>query len=282
MKDQTRHHLRSLASRSIWKLQEIATGPTWRWRMLPSYLIVGAQRCGTTSLQKLLVGHPQIRKPLLRKGIHYFDTDYEKKPEWYQAHFPLNLGDSNGITGEASPYYLFHPAVPERINQLLPDVKVIALLRDPVERAVSHHKHEVRRTFESLDLEQALAAEDARLAGEAEKLLSDPGYLSFNHQHYSYVARGRYADQVERYMDLFGPDQVLVVESEDLWESPKPVLSKVLAFLGVDDWEPAEFPHMNATRPSEIHPDIRDYLARQFADSNRRLQGLIGRTFSWS
>jgi hypothetical protein len=250
--------------------------------MLPSYLIVGAQRCGTTSLQKLLVGHPQIRKPLFRKGIHYFDTDYARDPAWYQAHFPLNLRNSDAITGEASPYYLFHPAVPQRITQLLPDVKVIALVRDPIERAVSHHKHEVRRTFETLDLEQALAAEDARLAGEAEKLLSDPGYLSFNHQHFSYVARGQYADQVRRYLDLFGPEQVLVVESEDLWESPRVILGEVLDFLGVDDWEPAEFPHMNATRPSEIHPETRDYLAGQFSESNERLQNLLGRTFSWS
>jgi hypothetical protein len=282
VKDLTRHRLRSLASRSIWQLQELATAPTWRWRMLPSYLIVGGQRCGTTSLQKLLAGHPQIRKPTFRKGIHYFDTDYAKSPAWYQAHFPWDFNKSKAITGEGSPYYLFHPAVPGRIHHLLPDVKIIALLRDPVERAISHHKHEVRRGFESLDLEQALAAEDKRLAGEAEKLMSDPEYLSFNHQHFSYVARGQYADQVQRYLDLFGPEKVFVAESESLWSSPEPILKEVLGFLGLDDWAPAEFPHMNATRPSEIGPQIHDYLAGQFSASNARLEGLLGRTFSWS
>lgn len=282
MREQTKHRLKNVAIRSIWNAQELATAPTWRWRMLPSFLIVGGQRCGTTSLFKLLTGHPQIRKPLLRKGIHYFDTDFAKGPAWYQAHFPLNAGKSDAITGEASPYYLFHPAIPGRIHDLLPDAKIIALVRDPVERAVSHHKHEVRRNFETLNLEDALAAEESRLAGEAEKLMSDARYSSFDHQHFSYVARGQYADQVERYLNLFGRENVLVIESEDLWSSPKPILEEVLEFLGLDTWQPSEFPHMNATKPSQIPPQIHEYLAGQFSASNRRLEELLGRTFSWS
>jgi LPS sulfotransferase NodH len=282
MKEQTKHRFRSLARRSAWKVQETAAWPTTRYRMLPTYLIVGAQRCGTTSLQDLVSGHPQVAPPALRKGIHYFDTDYTRGQKWYQSHFPIKSSNSGRITGEASPYYLFHPAVPARIHDLVPDVKIIALLRDPVERAISHYKHEVRRGFESLEMSDAFAAEEDRLAGEAAKLTNDPGYNSHNHQHFSYVARGRYAEQAQRYVDMFDQQNLLFLQSEELWSDPLPATKLVFDFLGLDPWEPPTTPHMNATKPGSVPPDIAELLGERFAASNAELEGVLGRRFSWT
>lgn len=282
MKEQTKHRLRSVARKSTWKLQEAAARPTAKYRMLPHYLIVGAQRCGTTSLQDLVSGHPQVAPPPLRKGIHYFDTDYSRGPMWYQSHFPIRTNEGNKVTGEASPYYLFHPAVPARIHDLIPEVKIIALLRDPVARAVSHYKHELRRGYESLEMPEAFASENDRLAGESARLQEDPGYNSYNHQHFSYVARGKYSGQVQRYIDLFDRKNLLFLEAEELWADPAPVVAEVFRFLGLDQWEPTETPHMNATKPGSAPTDLADWLGDQFAASNIELEGIVGRRFSWS
>lgn len=282
MKEQTKHQIRSLGRRTTWRLQEWINRPTSQWRMLPDYLIVGAQRCGTTSLQDLLARHPQVNPPALRKGIHYFDTDYNRGSKWYRSHFPLAANSSATITGEASPYYLFHPAVPARVREVIPEVKIIALLRDPVERAISHHKHEVRRGFETLPLMEALACEEERLAGELERLMTDPGYNSYNHQHFSYVGRGLYAEQIERYLELFGSNNVLILEAERLWSDPDPTANEVFAFLQIEPWHLAEAPHMNATKPGVIPAEIRSSLVAEFTPTNRRLEEMLGRSFSWT
>ena len=167
---------------------------THQARMLPGFLIVGAQRCGTTSMYRTLSQHPAILKAVLHKGVHYFDTRYDHGLAWYQGHFPLRAraaaarratGDTP-LTFESSPYYLFHPLAGQRIAADLPGVKLLVLVRDPVERAYS--AHELARGFETEPFERALDLEDQRLAGQAEKIIADPGYHSHGHQHHAYRA----------------------------------------------------------------------------------------------
>src|SRR5262249_58326892 len=114
-------------------------------RMLPCVIIVGAQRCGTTSMYRALSQHPAVLKAVLHKGVHYFDMNYDRGMSWYRAHFPLQatgrragrIARAPAITFESSPYYMFHPLDAERIARDLPDVKLLVLVRDPVERADS-------------------------------------------------------------------------------------------------------------------------------------------------
>ncbi len=154
-----------------WSAQAYAR-PTAGLRLLPDYLIIGAQRAGTTSLHRYLIQHPGVRTTLRTKGVHFFDTGYGRGMSWYASRFPTRLtawyvARRHGVelrTGEASPYYLFHPHVPGRVAEHLPQVKLIALLRDPVGRAYSHYQHEVARGFETLSFEEAIEAEAARLA----------------------------------------------------------------------------------------------------------------------
>lgn len=260
---------RTFAEGALLGMSDVLMRPTARWRRLPDFLIIGAQRAGTTTLHQLLTSHERIRGPRIRKGLHYFDTGYGRGVSWYRTQFPFEF--RRVITGEASPYYLFHPLVPERISGLLPEVKLIVLLRDPVERAVSHHAHETRRGFETLPLEAAIETEGERLAGEEERMRQNPFYNSFAHQHFSYIARGQYADQIARYRALFPEDQLLVVGSENMWTEPESQLIRIFDFLGMSPLV-GELPHVNATRRSAVSDLLRSRIRPLFQDSNARLR----------
>lgn len=274
----------------VWETISGVLRPTTRWRVLPDYLIVGTQRGGTTSLQNVLMAHPNIASARLMKGVHYFDTAYHRGGKWYQLQFPTRAyarwierrTGSPLRVGEASPYYMFHPLAADRIAADLPGVKIIALLRDPVERAISHHKHEVRRGNEPLPLDAALEAEADRLAGESERIIAEaPTYHSFAHQTHSYVARGQYADQVQALHDRFGTDRVLILSSENLFSHPQDSCERVFEFLGVTPDIPDEFPRMNPTKDSKVDPSVRERLRNEFASSNQRLFAMLGETFPW-
>src|SRR6185437_11031226 len=184
-----------------------ATAPL---RMLPGFLIVGAQRCGTTSMYRALADHPAVRKAVLHKGVHYFDMNYYRGINWYRAHFPLAA--TGRVTFESSPYYMFHPLAAERIAADLPGVRLIVLVRDPVERAYSAHTHERARGFETEPFERAIGLEPDRLEGEAERIAA-LGRLSHSDQHHAYLARGRYVEQLDRLERLFGRMRIHVVDS---------------------------------------------------------------------
>lgn len=262
---------------------------TARHRMTPGFLIVGAQRCGTTALYKFLVEHPAVLGAGLHKGVHYFDTAYGKGGAWYQGHFPLlatarrverQVG-VRPITGEASPYYMFHPLAPERIAHDLPDAKVIAVLRDPVERAYSAYTHERARGFETEPFERALDLEAQRLEGEEERLRADPRAVSLHHQHHAYVARGHYIHQVERLEQVLGPERLLVLDFDDLFGDLGRSLPPLLDFLGLPAWSRESIQKKNARPRSRLPGDIRARLEDHFAPYDEKLAAWWGRTPSW-
>lgn len=257
-------------------------------RMLPSFLIVGAQRCGTTSMYRALVQHPAILRPALRKGIHFFDTGYRQGLDRYRGNFPLEtsarrVAARTGVptqTFESSPYYMFHPAAAERIAADLPDVKLLVLLRDPVERAYSAHAHEYARGFDPEPFERAIELEPERLAGEEERLRSDPAAYSHAHQHQAYVTRGHYIDQLERLAKSVDRDRIHVVDSQDFFDDPGSVYPGVLEFLGLPRHVPV-FDQHNARPRSPMDDAVRDRLAAQYAESDTRLETWWGQTPSW-
>ena len=258
-------------------------------RMTPSFLIVGAQRCGTTSMYKTLAQHPMVLPAVLHKGAHYFDTGYGHGPAWYRGHFPLQATARRAaadpgrlpITGESSPYYLFHPLAGQRIRQDLPDVRLLVLLRDPVERAYSAHTHETARGFETEPFERALDLEPVRLAGEEAKLLADPKYQSHSHQHHAYVTRGRYAEQLARLEKLFGRDRIHVVDSQRFFTDPEPVFAGVVDFLGIGHADGVSFEKHNARPRASMEPALRSRLEDGFAPYDTRLAEWWGRTPAW-
>ena len=180
------------------------------------------------------------------------------------------------MTGEATPYYLFHPLAPARVAELLPEARLIVLLRDPIDRAFSHHNHERALGFEELDFEAALEAEAGRLLGEEERLLADPSYRSFSHQHHSYLSRGRYAAQLERWFECCGEERILVLSAEDLFTQPAAVVGEAQEFLGLPAQTPVDLSAKNARSYAPIPAATRDRLSRDFAADNERLRAAAG------
>jgi hypothetical protein len=262
-----------------------------RLRTLPDFLIAGAQRCGTTSLYRMLAQHPAVVPPAFHKGIHYFDTasHFARGFNWYRGHFPLDATmarrtarwGSRAITGEASPYYVFHPLAAGRIAEVLPHVKVIILLRDPVERAFSAHKQESARGFENEPFERALELEHVRLAGEDDRIVADPTYQSFSHQHHAYVARGEYADQLERLFGAVGRDRVLVLDVDDLMSDERRHWQTLLEFLDLPAWDPDRITRANARPSAPMPAAVRQHLAEHFASHDERLAALLGHVPRW-
>ena len=249
-------------------------------RMLPDFLLVGTQRGGTTSLFRALAAHPDVAQPNFHKGVHYFDVNYERGMGWYRGHFPLRRGSR--LAFESAGYYMHHPLAPERIARDLPGVKLLALLRDPVERAYSAWKHELARGFETeTSFERALELEPGRLAGEVERIRTEPGYLSHSHRHHSYVDRGHYADQLEVLFRLFGRDRVHVAFAEDFFADPGRCFDGILAFLGLRAWRPARFERHNARPSAPLPGALRDRLSEHFAPYDERLAALLGEVPPW-
>ncbi|WP_030165433.1 sulfotransferase domain-containing protein [Spirillospora albida] len=256
-------------------------------RLLPAFLMVGTQRGGTTSLFRALAQHPAVVQPNFHKGVHFFDVNYPRGLDWYRGHFPVRAlaerktAPAAPMAFESAGYYMHHPLAPERIARDLPDVKLIALLRDPVERAYSAHKHELARGFETEPFERALELEPERLAGEIEKIKADPGYVSHAHRHHSYLDRGRYADQIERLFALFGRDRVLVLFAEDFFTEPEPCYDRILDFLGLPQWRPPSFERHNA-RPGSPLPDaLLRRLTDQYTPWDDKLAALLGEEPAW-
>lgn len=259
-------------------------------RMLPSFLVIGGQRCGTTSIFKALSAHPQVMRPPVEKGTDYYTLWYERGPDWYRGHFPMQgvsrlrtsrAGDP--VAFEACTYYLFHPLAIERIARDFPDMKLVVMLRDPVERAYSAYKHEHARGFDpEPDFARALDLEDERLDGEVERLLADPGYHSVAHRHHAYVRRGQYAEQLERVFRHFSRDQVHVMQSEAFFVEPDREFAELLAFLGLTPWAPAHFDQHNARPGRPMPDDVRRRLSQHFAPHDRDLADLLHEPPRWT
>ncbi len=259
-------------------------------RALPNFYVVGTQRGGTTSLFIYLLAHELVHGPRRAKGVHYYDTNFDKSVSWYRGNFPrvatLNeqakAHGAEPAVGEGAPYYLFSPTIPGRIHAVTPGARIIAVLREPLDRAISHHNHEVKRGFETLELEAAFAAEEGRLAGEVEKLLADPTYISKPHIHHAYLSRGQYAEQLERYFALFGQENVLVLDSAALSERPEETVRVATDFLGLPPMSGVDYPLYNKREYDPVDPAIRATFGPVFEESNARLRELLPEgTISW-
>jgi hypothetical protein len=260
-----------------------------RGRMLPDFLIVGTTKSGTTSLHGWLTEHPLVAHT--PKEIHFFNMNYHRGTDWYRAHFPLErdrrrFAATHGrpfIVGEATASYLAHYWTPERIAQLLPDVRLIVSLRDPVDRAYSQYHYFRRRGSEPLaSFEEALAAEDERLGGEEAREVADPPHHSWQVFRWGYHRTSRYAEHLERWLAAFPRDQILFLGFEqELTADPHRTLARVHDHLGLPPREVGELATLNAGRYEPMAESTRAQLTEYFRPHNRRLYELTGIDFGW-
>lgn len=274
---------------SLGKLYRAVTNPI---RLMPDFIIIGTQRGGTTSLYNYLAHHPNIAAASI-KEVHFFDKNYFKGLTWYRAQFPSimqkyyteHIRKQEFVTGEATPYYLFHPHVPARVANVMPHVKLIVQLRNPVDRAYSQYYHEVEMGHETLSFADAIAQETERTHQEAEKIAANERYTSYNYQHYTYLSRGIYVDQLRPWMKHFPKEQFLILKSEDFYKNPAGAFQETLQFLGLpyvaQQEEKKEFKQYNNTTYTKMDTALRAQLVEYFRPHNARLQELLGRDFDW-
>jgi hypothetical protein len=262
-------------------------------RPLPDFLIIGTKRGGTTSLWRYLLEHPLVPRlfPAWNtKTSHYFEENWGRGEAWYRSHFPTErqrtqLERRHGgpsKVGEAAPLYMFHPLVAGRVAELMPRVRLIVLLRDPVERAYSHWKERRGEGVEPLDFADALDREHERIGGERERLIADPGYFSEPYDWHSYRARGRYLEHLEPWLERFDRSQLLVMASETLYREPARTYAQIVRFIGLPEFEPSSFEVFN-DRPSRGMDDaVRAELTSYYAPHNAALADRLGMSFPWS
>ena len=281
-----RKHKTSLTiAQSLNKLFYTTTGST---HILPDFLIIGAARSGTTSLYEYLSQHPSVI-PGVGKEVYFFDKNFSKGINWYKSFFPTKLSKSklenkqkrSCLTGEATPRYLYHPHTPKRVFDLIPNVKLIILLRNPIDRSFSHYQMEYSSGHEKLSFEDATFQEQERIKDDKEKMFTNDSFYSVEFYRKSYLTRGIYVDQLKRWFEYFPREQFLILKSEDFYSKTSEVYQQVLDFLGLSKFELNSFKAHRMRKYSTISANTREKLTDYFRPYNEQLYQLLDRNFDW-
>lgn len=270
---------------SVYNVYRALTG---HFRVLPDFIILGGAKCGTTSMFEYLIEHPDIYSPS-NKEINFFNRYFPRGINWYRGNFALSaykfyiekICRRSFLTGEATPNYLIHPLTAKRISEFIPNVKLIVLLRNPVERAYSHYIMEKQLGNEKLSFDEAIKCEENRLSGENEKMIENENYYSYKCQWYSYLASGRYVEQLKLLFKYFSKEQILILNTKELDENPSKIYQKTLKFFTLSPFE-LKFKKHNVGKYSEMPSIIRKNLVEYFHPHNEYLFQLLGSKFNWN
>ena len=247
--------------------------------MLPNFLIIGAARAGTTTIYNHLRDHPDVYLPAQKRPEpHFFlkQSEYARGITYYEQRF-FSASRNERAVGEASTSYVFGERVPGRIRQALPDVRLICVLRNPVERAFSGYWHTVKNGLETLSFEEAVAQETARkveLAGTAMGEVAP----------FAYVERGLYHQQLSRWFAEFPRSRMKIVIFDDFVDDPNKGLREIAAFIGVDPdnlpERPVEMENKSVPELAQMLPETRERLIDAFRPDLVNLGRMLERDFS--
>ena len=249
------------------ELQAAQLGTEAELGALPDFVVIGAPKCGTTFFYHLLSKHPYVQ-PAAFKEVHFFDLLYEEGVEWYRQCFlpPEQKDGRKTITGDGTPSYLFHPQAPERMAEVIPEARLIALLRNPVDRSYSAYHHRARHKDEIETFEESVRA-------------------SLDAPNQGFLSQSIYVDHLLRWRRFFSEEQLLILKSEDFSEDTLGTLKRALDFLDLPDWEPEAADlgdRVNKGKYSEgMSPEIRKRLEEFFEPHNQRLYEYLGVDFGW-
>jgi hypothetical protein len=273
-------------ARSLYRTYCNFAGPS---HVLPDFIIFGVSRSGTTSLYQYLARHPNI-EPCVVKEPRFFDMYYERGVNWYKMNFAskwqkfisTKIKHKKFITGEASGAYLQNPHAPKRIYNLNPNMKLILLLRNPVDRAFSHYIRKMKNGSEKLSFEEVIDQEQSRIEGEQEKMEKNEKYYSTTYHSLAYITTGLYAIRLKRWLKYFSMNQILVLENGEFSRDPEKIYNQATEFLNLPKWKLAKYNKFSKQRLSlEMNSKTREKLLEYCKPFNEDLYSLIGKRFDW-
>tara|TARA_B100001146_G_C16177541_1_gene433083 strand:- start:1139 stop:1978 length:840 start_codon:yes stop_codon:yes gene_type:complete len=276
--------------------------------MLPSFLIIGGSRSGTTSLFAHLIEHPNII-PGSMKEVYFFQYFTNNKTSFYRSHFPIKR--KNLITCESTSNYFVHPLIPARVHKLLPSVKLIVVLRNPVERAYSEFHYTVTLGSELTEnFEDVIKSELKRIEIGNKKPELKIENTNYKHFTFSHLRDGLYAQHLERWLKFFSKEQLLVLHTKDLYTNLDQTLAETFEFLNLPKYQienRIEKNKIDKIRPlagheqnvyknidsktrtlfnvqnyPEMKPETRKFLQDFFRPHNEKLFKMIGKRFDWN
>lgn len=244
----------------------------------PNFIILGAMKAGTTSLYEYICQHPQALH-CAQKEVHFFVHHWDLGLDWYLSHFPPVPQDKYYITGEASPGY-FCNTVQSKVKETFPNLKPIVILRNPVDRAISHYYHNVKYGLEMRPFEEAIARElevmnnlaDPALIGETANWSKEQGYLF----------TGLYVYFLQKWMSVFPKERFLIIKSEDLYLHPQPIMEQTFEFLELPYYQNIDYINYLQGSYSKIDEVWYQTIANFFATYNQKLEELLDMPFQWS
>ncbi|MDY7003539.1 MAG: tetratricopeptide repeat protein [Cyanobacteriota bacterium] len=250
----------------------------WQKKQLanPNFIIIGTGKSGTTSLYNYLSQHPQIL-PAIKKEIYFWSIHFDKGINWYLAHFPPIPKGIKFLTGEATPTYIYSWHTPERLFSIFPQIKLIVILRNPVDRAISHYYHEVRTKRENKSLSEAIFSQLERLQKTPESALQEAywNYVS------RYISYGVYVEFIKKWMAIFPRKQFLILRSEDFYQNPATIMEKVFNFLDLPKYQLKNYQKLNSGSYPTVPQSIHESLSNYFQPYNQKLEKYLGMKFNW-
>lgn len=249
----------------------------------PNFILVGFGKCGSTSLYNYIAQHPNIL-PALEKEVRFFnriEQIFHNKAEninWYLSHFAPVPKTGEFITGDGSPGYIVNPGVEQKVFDYFPNVKLIVIVRHPVNRSISHYHHRVRTGFENRSIEEVFNSELSLLENlDSPELVCKEAIASSN----SYLKASLYICHLERWMNLFPKENFLILSNEDLNNNPNLVMEQTFEFLGLTNYQIDQYHRFKQGAYKPIAQEIHQRLLKFFNPHNQRLEQFLQRSFDW-
>ena len=261
-------------------------GMTASMRVLPDFIIIGSMKCGTTSLYYDICEHPCTLAAAYDE-IGFFDSNFHLGVNWYRSMFPrkkqiedVRRKEGTAITGEDTPFYFWNPTAAKRIQKLLPNIKLITILRNPIDRAYSEYQDWAGR--ESNPPSFATVVEnELNIQRKYPSLITEENFKVFNQKN-SHLLKGVYVDQLKIWRELFPKEQIFTLSTENLNSEPIVVLESVFQYLNLPNYKIKNSQHRKQNKYVPMNPQTRELLIEFFKPHNERLFKFIGKKFEWN
>ncbi len=255
------------------------SGITASTRVLPDFIIIGTVRSGTTSLYYNICEHPSVL-PAAYDEIGFFDSNYHLGIKWYQSMFPkqkqmeeIKKNTGFAVTGEDTPFYFWKKEAIDRIFQYLPNVKIIAIFRNPIDRAFSNYNLGVRMKTEKSTFEETI--------DEEIKFLEKNSFREAIDRKRSYVTKGIYENQIQNWLKIFPNKQIHMISTEEMEKKPIETLQKVFKFLDIPDYRITNPQKQKSADYKKMDFKTRQKLLEFYRPHNERFFDIIKQRFDW-